>query len=71
MILKRIKEKCKEQGLTISGLEKEAGIGNGTISRWNKSSPTVDSLQAVAKVLKCTVEDLLHDKSEVAVEKIS
>lgn len=61
MILKHIKEKCKEKGISIFALEKEAGIGNGTISRWDKSSPTVDSLQAVAKVLECTVDELLEE----------
>ena len=64
MILKRIKEKCKEKGLTIFALEKEAKIGNGTIARWDKSSPTVENLAAVAKVLECTIDDLLHDESK-------
>ena len=59
MVLKCIKEKCKEKGLSICALEKEAGIGNGTIARWVKSSPTLDSLQAVARVLGCTVDELL------------
>ena len=68
MILKRIKEKCKEKGLSIFALEKEAGIGNGTIARWDKSSPTVENLQAVAKVLECTVDALLHDE-DAAKEK--
>lgn len=61
MILKHIKEKCKEKGLSIFALEKAAGIGNGTIARWNTSSPTVENLQAVAKVLECTVDELLEE----------
>ena len=61
MILKKIKELCNEKGLSISELEKKANIGNGTIGRWDKSSPTVGSLQAVAKVLECTVDELLTD----------
>lgn len=60
MVLKCIKEKCKERGLSIFALEKEANIGNGTIARWSKSSPTLESLQAVAKVLDCTVDELLE-----------
>lgn len=62
MFLESIKEKCKEKGLSIFALEKEAGIGNGTIARWDKSSPTLGSLQAVAKVLECTVDDLLTEQ---------
>lgn len=61
MILQNIKERCAKKGLCISKLEKEAKIGNGTISRWDKSSPTIESLQAVAKVLECTVDELLAD----------
>lgn len=61
MVLTHIKEKCKEKGLSIFALEKKAGIGNGTIARWDTSSPTLDSLQAVAKVLECTVDELLTD----------
>lgn len=63
MILKRINEKRLEKNLTISALEKRAGIGNGTIARWDKSSPTVENLAAVAKVLECTVDDLLHEET--------
>ena len=69
MILKNIKEKCKEKGLSIFALEKKAGIGNGTIARWEKSSPTLDNLQAVAKVLECTVDNLLHDEDAAVEEK--
>ena len=70
MILKHIKEKCKEIGLSISALEKKAGIGNGTIARWVESSPTLGSLQAVAKVLECTVDDLLHDEDAAVQEAV-
>ena len=61
MILKNIERICAERGISIYALEKEANIGNGTIKRWDKSSPTVNSLQAVAKVLECTVDELLSE----------
>lgn len=67
MILKRIKEKCKEKGLTIFALEKKAKIGNGTIARWDTSSPTVENLIAVAKVLECTVDELISEETSTAV----
>ena len=71
LIYDRIKNICKEKGLSVNYVEKKAGLSNGIISKWNSCSPTVENVQAVAKVLKCTVDDLLHDKSEAAVEKIS
>lgn len=59
MLYDKIKEICKEKGLSVAFVEKEAGLSNGVISKWNRSSPTIDSLQAVAKVLKVKVDKLL------------
>lgn len=59
MLYDKIKEVCKEKGLSVAFVEKEAKLSNGTISKWNKSSPTVDNLQAVAKVLKVKVDKLI------------
>ena len=60
MIYDRIKEICKAKGISVASVEKEAGLGNGAISKWNDCSPTVDKLQAVAKVLKVKVNKLLE-----------
>lgn len=59
MIYDNIKKLCQEIDISISQLEKEAGLGNGTISGWKKSMPRIDSLQAVAAVLNVKVEKLL------------
>lgn len=37
------------------------GFGNGTISRWDKSSPSVEKLQSVARVLNVSIPFLLGD----------
>ena len=49
MLYNNIKNVCKIKGISISSVEKMANLSNGTICKWNKSSPTVDNLQAVAK----------------------
>lgn len=59
MIYDKIKELCRERGTSVAAVEKEAKLSNGTIRKWNKSSPTVDNLQAVAKVLKVGMEELV------------
>lgn len=59
MIYDKIKEICEKKGISVASIEKEAGLSNGTIRKWNKSSPTVDSLKAVANVLKIRVEKLI------------
>lgn len=60
MIYDTIKDLCKERGLSVSSVEKKAGLSNGAISKWNDSSPTVDKLSAVAKVLNVKVDCLLN-----------
>ena len=60
MIYDKIKEICKAQGISVAAVEKGAGLGNGTISKWNEVSPTVDNLKAVARVLKVKVDKLLE-----------
>lgn len=50
---------CQKRGISVASVEKEANLSNGAIRKWNKSSPTVDSLQAVAKVLKVGMEELV------------
>ena len=61
MIYNKIKEICKEKGISIGSVEKKAGLSNGAISKWNNSSPTVDSLKAVAEVLKKPIEFFLKE----------
>lgn len=63
MIYENVKRLSDEKGISISRLEKEAGLGNGTISGWKTSAPRLDSLQAVAKVLKVKMEKLLKEGS--------
>ena len=61
MIYDRIKDLCKAKGVSVNYVEKTAGLSNGIISKWNSCSPTVENVQAVAKVLECTVDELLAD----------
>lgn len=64
MIYDTIKALCKKRGLSVTSVEKEAGLSNGAISKWNDSSPTVDKLNAVAKVLNVKLDCLLRQKGE-------
>ncbi|MGN1158223.1 MAG: helix-turn-helix domain-containing protein [Agathobacter sp.] len=70
MIYDLIKEMCKKKGIRVSAVEKEAGLSAGAISKWNTCSPTLENASAVAKVLNCTVDDLLmaDEKDSAAVE---
>ncbi len=61
MILDHIYSLCKEKNVSIARLEREIGIGNGTIGRWDVSSPSVKNVKAVADYFGVTVDYLVSD----------
>lgn len=48
MLYEKLKNLCKEKGISIAKLEKDCNIGNATIRKWNKSIPRLDTLKKVA-----------------------
>lgn len=59
MIHENVSKLCKKKGISIAKLERELGIGNGTIGRWGKSAPTVDNVKKVADYFGVKVDELL------------
>lgn len=55
-IVDRIRERST---LSITKLEEKLNLGNGTIGKWEKSSPSADKLIKVADELHCSVDYLL------------
>ena len=64
MLLKNIRILCSKKPVSIAKLERETGISNGTISRWNTSSPTVENVQKVAEYFGVTVDQLIRTDME-------
>lgn len=58
-LVSRIQLLCKDKGTNQSGLERDLGFGKGTISKWDKSSPSSDKLQKVADYFHVSVDYLL------------
>ena len=65
-IVDRIEEVAKKKGLTFKKLEREAGLGNGTIRRWEIQSPRLDKLVPVAEYLHVPLDYLVYGRSETA-----
>lgn len=57
---------ARERGMSLTQLEVAAGLGNGTIGKWDIYSPRVDRLMAVAEVLDVSVDYILGIKKEPA-----
>lgn len=61
-IYDKIKKICKEKGLSVTYVEKKSELGNGLISKWNDSVPSVANLKKVASILEVTVDELIGDE---------
>lgn len=64
ILLSNIRELCKKNNITVADLEKNLGIGAGTISRWNKANPTFDKITAIAKYFKVSIDELSGYRKE-------
>ena len=60
----RVKTLAQERGMSLPALEAELGFGNSTIVKWDKSTPNVDKLNAVAKYFGVTMDYLLNGVDE-------
>jgi len=61
----KVKAIAKEKGMSIKALEKAAGLSNGTIGKWQKSTSGVGrlgSIRAIANALGVTVEELIKEE---------
>ena len=65
-VKERIKELCAVHGISISKLEKETGLGNGVITKWDKYNPRSDKLAAVALYFNVPIESLTGEKENPA-----
>lgn len=50
---------CVAHNISIYELERKAGLANGIIGKWEKHTPKVNSLKAVADVFGVTVDELI------------
>lgn len=58
-LLGRIKCLAQQNGTNIKALETIAGLGNGTIRRWDNSPPSADKLLKIANTLNTTMDYLM------------
>lgn len=64
-LVDRIRELANRRNMSLPQLETTLGFGNGTISRWKKSSPSADKLKAVADYFNVSVDFLLDGSTQL------
>ena len=58
-ILKRIEALCDSRNITVYQLEKETGLAQSTIKKWENATPTCKALSLVADYFDVSVDYLL------------
>lgn len=62
-MLEKIRALASEKGVSIAQVERECGLGQRSISKWDSSEPSVNKVKAVADYFEITVDELLGEKS--------
>ena len=62
MRLDNIRRLCRLNDISVTTLERDLDMGNGTIGKWVKSSPRLDSVKKVADYFNVTVDQLVGEK---------
>lgn len=55
----RIKELANQRKVSVAELERTLGFGNGSISKWNKQSPSTEKLKQVADYFQVSLDYLV------------
>lgn len=59
LLVKSIKETCLKRNLTVNQLEKKLGYSPSLISRWIKSSPSLDKIVDIADYFHISIDELI------------
>lgn len=59
-LVHRLAIAIQKKGITFSRVERDCGLGNSTIKRWNTQSPRLDKLVLVAQYLDVSLDYLVY-----------
>ena len=66
----RLQMKIKEKGETVKSTEKQCGMANATIQKWQKQSPRLENVAKVAKFLNISLDWLVYGEENKSEEEI-
>ncbi len=58
-IIDRIKDLAAEKRISLAELERRTGLSSGSITKWGKSSPSIDKLQKIADYFNVSTDYLI------------
>lgn len=58
-VLQRIKDLASLRGISLAELERQTQLSSGSITKWDKSSPSADKLNKIADFFGVSVDYLL------------
>lgn len=61
MLKKKIQAYCELHGLTVKQFEEQCDLSPGTVGHWDKSSPSLEALQKIAKHTDFPVCEMIGD----------
>lgn len=61
-LVTRIRNLCKEHGISMRKLERDCEFGNGLVSKWSYSSPSIQYLKKVAEHFGVSINYLIGEK---------
>lgn len=66
LIVKSIKDLCKKNNITANQLENEVGLSQGLISRWLKTTPSLDKIIDIADYFHVSLDEVVgYDKNRI------
>lgn len=68
MLYERVRKLCHAHGISVTNLEKELGFGNGTITKWDNSSPSLAKIKAVAEYFNMPISELIDENKKEPTE---
>jgi len=68
-IVTQINKLCNQHDISLHHLEHQIKIGNGAISKWDKSSPKVSNLYKVANYFNVSIDELIGKTGVINIDK--
>lgn len=67
LLTERIKQLADPLNMTFASIEREAGIGRGTIRKWDTNCPAADKLLKVANLLNSSMDFLMTGAERISI----